>query len=106
MKKIKLFVRTYKTQDGREFTKIVSNGKYLPILDAKEDVYYQVKFTAKSTAKEPTKEGVYIAGLNSSKDCWIDQRDKYTKRNIVRMNVVKVIYDEPLPTKYDENELE
>ena len=103
MKKIKLFVRTYKTKDGREFSKISILGKYLPLVDAKDDTWYTVKFTGE--VKEPTKEGQYIVGYEKN-GLWIDSREEQLKKNIVRIRAVRVVFDDKLPEKVDENGLE
>lgn len=103
MKKIKIFVRAFKTKDGREFTKATIQGKYLPLVEALENEYYQVKFVG--DVKEPTREGSYLVGYEKN-GLWIDSRLEYVKKHIVRVRATKVVFDEKLPTKNDENELE
>lgn len=102
MKKIKLFVRNYKTKAGVEFSKISILGKYLPLVDAKEDVYYNVEFVG--DVKKPARAGKYIVGYETSNDMWIDKRLNYVNKPTVRIRVKKVVFDEELTEKLNENE--
>ena len=96
LKSIKIIVREYQKKEGGTFTKITCGGKYLPLAVAEEDVNYTVKFTSKSKAPVPTKEGIYEVAYEDGA-LWIDQRPEAQGRAILRINASKVVFSRVLP---------
>lgn len=96
LQKVKIIVRIYQKKAGGSFTKITIGGKYVPDVLAEEEENYQIRFTADSLVKEPTKEGIYELAYESGK-FWIDSRPEMQDKCIIRVRASKVRFDKPLP---------
>lgn len=96
MQKAKIIVRNYLTKQNTTFTKLTIGGKYIKDVLADEHASYQVKFTAKSAVKEPTKEGIYEVAFNDG-EAWIDSRPELGDRRIYRITAQRVMFHKPLP---------
>lgn len=105
MKTLKVIVRRFKSKKtGVEFTKITAKGKFLPLVEANQEETYQIKFTSKSTAVEPIKEGIYSIACEDNK-IWIDSRPEYADKNLVRVEALRTMFEMHLP-RFDKLEEE
>ena len=95
-KSIKIIVRAYDKKAGGKFVKLTIGGKYLPLATAEDEVQYAVRFSSKSTCKEPTEEGIYEVAYEEG-GLWIDTRPENADKHIVRINALKVVFDKALP---------
>lgn len=96
LQKVKIVVRNYQKKAGGSFTKITIGGKYVPDVLAEEDENYIVRFTANSSVKEPTKEGIYEVAYEEGK-LWIDSRPEMHDKLILRVEAQKVRFYKALP---------
>lgn len=96
MQKVKIIVRNYEKKDGGTFTKLSIGGKYINDVLADVSKSYQVRFTAKSAVKEPTKEGIYEVAFNDG-GAWIDSRPEFAEKFIYRVTAQLVKFYKPLP---------
>lgn len=94
IKQITCIVKTYSRKDNvsMTFQKATILGKFLPLVDAEDDVYYNVRFVG---GNAPTKDGIYHVGYED-KGLWIDKRPEFAPKHIVRVRAVKVVFDRPL----------
>lgn len=93
---IKIIARSYEKKAGGKFTKLTVGGKFLPLATAEDEVTYQVKFTSKSSCKEPTVDGIYEVAFEEG-GLWLDTRPENADKNIVRINACKVVFSKALP---------
>lgn len=92
MYKIKVFVNKHTTEEGVEFFTANAGGTYLPLADALEGVNYTIRPTSKSAMSEYWhEEGVYEIGYQTSKDIWIDKREDFIEKHIVRINAARIV---------------
>lgn len=92
MKAIKIIIKNYDLKKGGNFTKATIKGKFLPLVLAEEETYYQVRFIGKDLPKE---EGVYQVSYEEN-DLWIDTRPEFVDKHIVRVRPVRVLFDKKL----------
>ena len=96
MQKVKIIARSYKTKDGKSFTKLTIGGKYINDVLAEEEEQYHVKFTNSSQVKEPTQDGIYEVAFNDN-EAWIDNRPEVAGAHIFRIVAQKIKFNKPLP---------
>ena len=95
MKQVKIIVRSYNTKDGRSFTKAFAKGQYLPIALCDNDTIYTIKFVG---GEMPTKDGVYSVSYEDGA-LWLDTRDGYADKNIVRVKPQRCVFEKSLKSK-------
>lgn len=93
MKSIKIIVKECETKEGVPFVSASVKGKYIPIAIALQEVNYKVRFVGDT--KLPTKEGVYEVAFEDN-GLWIDTREGYAEKNILRCRAVRVVFNKPL----------
>ena len=95
MKTFKLIVKSYATKDGRTFTKAFATGQFIPLALCECETQYTIKFVG---MEQPQKDGIYSVAVDD-KGLWLDTREEYASKHIVRVRPTRVVYEKPLPTK-------
>lgn len=98
MKSIKFIVRGYQNKEtGNTFYKATCKGQYLPIVMCEVDKHYNIKFSSKSLAPLPQKEGIWEVAFDDD-GIWLDTRAGYEDKDIVRINAKRVVFSKNLET--------
>ena len=110
MLKLSIVVRKHEKKEGGNFYKATAKGKYIPLVEVQDDVFYTIKLHTPKNEKGvsepiklPEKTGFYELAIPSRKDIWLDQREDMLGKNIVHVRTTKVLFVEALPTRDIEN---
>ena len=110
MLKLSIVVRKHNKKDGSNFYKATAKGKYIPLVEVQDDVFYTIKLHTPKDEKGvsevrriPEKAGFYELAIPSRKDIWLDQREEMLGKNIVHVRCSKVLFVEALPVRELEN---
>lgn len=96
MKTLRILVTKHLNKQTKvEFFKASCKGKFIPLVRGIDnDTYYNIKFVGQDL---PKKEGLYEVGCED-KDMWLDTRDEYIDKHIVRIKPTKYVYVGEKPT--------
>ena len=93
-KSIKMIVREYTTKEGKKFVKATAKGKYLPLALVDDETNYNIRFIGNVTM--PQTEGIYEVAYEDD-NLWLDTREGFANKNIVRVNPSKIVFNKYLP---------
>lgn len=105
MRKITIVVRKFNKSKGGSFYKATCKGKFLNLIEANDDVYYNIrlhKLLEDGTTEPleiPQREGFYDVALESRKDIWLDTREEMLGKDVCHIKTKKILFVEPLPTR-------